>query len=307
MVRTRAWPYFSLCSAAPLSVLAAVIHVSLNSGFGRGDLRSFAFWSALLIIPLLFGFRAFRPLISRLAFVPRAALGLILGALLGALFTVALAVGMGPVIGSFSFPILYIWAGSAGIACCLAAVIAPLQTPKPVSEDVLKWSLVVILSLGVVGSLPILLQLGSMYLWDRAEPEVYLLPVSYEGPVFVLFAQPQAPPLPIVDGRRELRVPKNGVLLTSSSIAEGWKNPAVYYVRQDGLRVPVHTDWARIDTTDGVIRTYWLSTRIGGMVNGVQQPTLRYEAFIVGARGSDSRLEERADFVLDSLWKVYAR
>lgn len=303
--RVRA--HLALIGAAPLSVLAAAAYVAAKSGFGRGDLPVFAFWSVLLVLPLLLAFQASRAALSRLSLRYRALSGFLLGAVSGVAFTVALALGMGPMIGSFSFPILYIWTGSAALSCLLAASLASVLLTQPTTKAVVTWSTAAILSLGVIAALPMLLILGSMNIWGRARREVYLLPPGFEGPVFVLFDQSSGAPLPIVDGKRELRVPSSGVLLTSSPIADGWKKPEVYYVGLDGSKVAVRTDWALMDTTDGSVRTYWLPVRTGGTLNGVQQPSFRYEAFVVGQRSKDAQLEDRADSVLDSLWHLYAR
>jgi hypothetical protein len=303
----RAWAYVSLTAAAPLSVFLAAMVVVAHSGFGRDNLSIFGFWSVASLLPLFFGFGASESTLSRRAPTSRALVGFAIGALSGTTFTFALALGMGPMIGGFAFPVLYIWAGSSALACSMAALLASPPTANATTKHVVQLFVAAVLSLAFVVSLPVLLVLGSMHVWGRAQREVYTLPSAFEGPVFVLYDQATAPPIPIVNGRRELGIPASGVLLTSSKVAEGWKDPEVYYVRGNGARVRVHTDWGHADTIASEVRTYWLPTRGSVTLNGVRQPNLTYEAFIVGPSNRETRLEERADSLLDSLWQLYAR
>lgn len=158
----------------------------------------------------------------------------------------------------------------------------------------------------VVGLLPLGLLYGSVYAWGRAQAETYLVPEDFEGPVFVVFEQAEAGPLPIVDGQRIIDVPSSGIVVTSSAFAEGWKDPRVFRVMHSGARESVTTDWSRADTLATAVHTHWLPTRVGTNFNGEAPRTLSYEAFTPGRHDHESALEARADVVLDSLWAVYA-
>jgi len=307
MIDRSRWAHLVVILAGPLAVLVALAYVARNAGFGRGDIPGFAFWSAILVIPLILAFRSAARFIATLRSSARASFGLLLGALCGVLFTIALALGMGPWIGAFSFPILYIWMASAALSLSAASLLLMPPPVKPTLRDSLRWTGITLLSFLMVGILPVGLVLGSTFIWGRAQREVYLVPGAFEGPVFVVFDQPTGHPLPIVDGQRVIQVPPSGVVVTSSPIAEGWKKPDVVRVQNGGSRVHVATDWARMDTVSTSVHTHWLSTRIGGTVNGLRQPTMRYEAFTLGRHDKEQGLEERADAVLDSLWKLYAR
>src|SRR6267378_3650507 len=99
--------YLLAASAAPLAVAAAAVFVRMNSGFGRGDLRAFAVWSVIFLLPLLTATRASDPFILHRSPRIRVATSFLLGAIVGLVYTFVLAFGMGPSIGTFSFPILY--------------------------------------------------------------------------------------------------------------------------------------------------------------------------------------------------------
>lgn len=307
MSSSRRWASFLPVLSAPLAVLLATAYVARNDGFGSGDIEGFAFWSVLLTLPLVALFRS----VSRSIATSNASVRILVGAAVGVdgalLFTIALALGMGPMIGAFSFPILSIWTIASVIPCALAALLVTPDSATPSLRHALRWVGVALGGLVLVGLLPLGLVYGSMYVWGRAQPETYLVPEGFEGPVFIIFDQAGADPLPIVDGRRIIEVPRSGVVITSSPEAEGWKNPEVFRVTNAGSREPVTTDWSRSDTLAVAVHTHWLPTRMGASVNGTAPRSLSYEAFILGRHDREAGLEARADVILDSLWALYAR
>jgi hypothetical protein len=306
MGSSRRWASALPILSAPLAVLLATAYVARNEGFGRGDIEGFAFWSVLLTLPLLALFRS----VSRSIAESRAGERLLIGAAVGfdgaLLFTIALALGMGPMIGAFSFPILAIWTIAAVIPCALAASLLTPDATAPSLRHALTWVATALGGLVVTGLLPLGLVYGSMYVWDRAQPETYLVPEGFEGPVFIVFDQSGADPLTIAGGRRIIEVPRSGIVVTSSPEAEGWKNPEVFRVTNAGKREPVATDWSGSDTVAAAVHTHWLPTRVGASADGAAPRSLSYEAFTLGRHDREAALEARADVVLDSLWALYA-
>lgn len=307
MSSSRRWVPFLPILSAPLAVLLATAYVARNDGFGRGDIAGFAFWSGLLTISLLALFRS----VSRSLASSNAGVRSLVGAAVGIdgamLFTLALALGMGPIIGAFSFPILAIWTVAAAISCAVAALLLAPGSAAPTLRHALTWVGAALVGLAAVGLLPLGLLYGSVYVWGRAHAETYLVPEGFEGPVFVVFDQADADPLPIVDGRRIIEVPSSGVVVTSSPIAAGWKNPQVFQVTNAGVREPAATDWSRMDTLAAAVHTHWLPTRMAASIDGLAPRSLSYEAFTLGRHDREAGLEARADVVLDSLWTIYAR
>ena len=298
--------YASLAVATPLAIVFGRIYVAAHGDFGRDDLPAFAFWSVVLLLPLALGFRLVAPWLAPRGPLVKTITGAVAGFLLGIAFTLALARGMGPWIGAFGLPILWFWAFAAAASSGLASLFLPNAPVERLVRTMLWRALGLALGLGLVVAAPTLDMLGSAFLWGRAQLETYFVPSGFEGPVLVIYDQASAPALPIVNGGRRLDIPASGVLVTSSSRSEGWKDPAIYLIGRDGAQTPVATDWSRSGTKEDHVRTYWLGTRIAGTVNGVPQPDMSYEAFILGPPGQDARFEARADSMLDSLWAIYA-
>jgi hypothetical protein len=304
-MRNLKW-LLAIVAIVPISVILAALYVASNDGFGKGDIDGFAFYSALFAGGLLLVFLAVRPLIQGRQSPGRAIGGLIAGTIAGFLGTFAVAIGMGGWMGAFSFPVLYIWTAAAAVCFTVAAL--TLQ-PAPATIGPARVARRIAGAVGAIallGTTPILFLLGNVFIWGRAQHEVYVLPAGYEGPVFVIFDRQGVAAIGEVDGAREIVIPPTGVLLTSSPPNEGFRNPDVYYLRSDGGREPVRTDWSHHDTTS-TVRAYWLGTRIGAVLNGVRQPEMRYDAFLVAPMARDAELYHRSREVLDSLWALYAR
>jgi|SRR5580658_2924534 hypothetical protein len=69
--------------------------------------------------------------------------------------------------------------------------------------------------------------------FDRRPPERFLIPSGYSGWVRVDFRQKSAPPLPIEDGRRLLKLNAHGILETSSDPQPGYGNDDFFYYAGD--------------------------------------------------------------------------
>lgn len=74
-------------------------------------------------------------------------------------------------------------------------------------------------------------------------PMRYLIPDGYRGWINISFGE-HAPPLPMVNGEYICKVPKSGVLLTSSHVEDGWASDHYFYYSDSGsLRELKETGW----------------------------------------------------------------
>ena len=105
------------------STAAAVAFLASNDWFGKGDLRSFWIWTAMLSVPVVIIAMISGRLLAKLnpvvAIVPSAAIG----AALGYGSTVVVWKMLGPWFGAFSFPVLYCWIAGAICACFIATAL----------------------------------------------------------------------------------------------------------------------------------------------------------------------------------------
>lgn len=81
------------------------------------------------------------------------------------------------------------------------------------------------------------------FVFNRAEPEVHLIPGGYTGPVIIAFDIEGGAPEKYEDGKRVYEIPSRGVLETQFSPNPGshqqWK---FYYVSKKGDRSPIPYD-----------------------------------------------------------------
>jgi|GEM_PF-2247722 len=133
------------------------------------------------------------------------------------------------------------------------------------------------------------------------EPEIYLLPAGFEGPVLIIFNQAEGAAPKYEGEARVYEIPASGVLWTQFSDQSGWVPkgyPKFYHVSADGSRTKIeYTRWE--DTTDGGrVKAY------GGSV-GVSRH--RYTNYVVCRRSELSKMEVRGRMQLDSVFGGFHR
>ena len=80
----------------------------------------------------------------------------------------------------------------------------------------------------------------------RAVPETHLLPAGYSGPVHIIFGIKGAAPVTVDEGRRIYRIPRDGLLLTSSGPNLGWSvqgENTFEFIGPNGGLLPIAERW----------------------------------------------------------------
>jgi hypothetical protein len=278
--------------AAAVAMLGAGTYVALSGGFGAGDLRPFGLWCGLLA-----GFvGTVSVLLMRLRLPARRSarisIAVIVGLLSGVLFTVAVMLGLGPWIGAFSFPVFQLWA--LGAVAGLTVLVWPAAMAAPTSGHAVPALLGVGAVLAAVALLPRVLLLGGVYVWDRAEPEVHLLPAGYRGPVVIIFGQADGAALEREGRARVYRIPTDGVLRTQFDPNEGWRAPDYFYVDGAGRRTPIVRGAPCADSLpDDPVQACLLGRMYLGGRTGAE-----YSAYVVTRLADRSVLTKRADSLI---------
>lgn len=75
----------------------------------------------------------------------------------------------------------------------------------------------------------------AIYVWAmNRTPKHYYIPEGYSGWVTIKYEKPDAPALPVEDGTQILRIPRSGILETSSELDEGWSRDEHYWYGPNG-------------------------------------------------------------------------
>ena len=105
------------------SYLVARILLSLQNGFGSGDLWAFLYWTVLFSIGLLLPALAFAFLARNLRTINRVWIGTLLGGVTGFGWTLLNLMMLGPWFGAWSFNVLYCWIAGGALGILSVAVL----------------------------------------------------------------------------------------------------------------------------------------------------------------------------------------
>jgi hypothetical protein len=149
--------------------------------------------------------------------------------------------------------------------------------------------------------LPYAYAFGAGRLWDKAEPELHLLPAGFIGPVVILLGDSAAPPPERERRTRLFRIPPNGVVRSRFPVNDGWGLPNYFYVDTAGHRTKIVSGApCERDLPGDPIQACLLGhTRFGDL------PDRPYQAYVVGRRADQQRWGWPAEYFVDSV--VYGR
>ncbi|GAC1654437.1 MAG: hypothetical protein NVS4B3_18420 [Gemmatimonadaceae bacterium] len=290
MRRTLVRAAFTGFLSAFIAFAGAAGYVGQRSAFGSTNLAVFGSWCALLglMVAIVSTVLIRAGLPSRRA--TRGLYGIGVGFVVAVALTLAMWLGLGPWMWAFGFPVPYLFAASASAGVGLA-----FATAQPAASPRLGLPLLRALAmcgglLTLVAITPLGLTFGSMYIWDRAEPEVHLLPAGFRGPVVIIYGQPNGDP-PRREGRVRLYIiPPSGVLRTQAAPNRGWSKPSYFYVDAAGRRSPIVRGLCDDPLSDGPMQACTM-----GVIDIDNLPRPEYSAYVV-TRQVDLRAQtERGD------------
>lgn len=135
---------------------------------------------------------------------------------------------------------------------------------------------------------------GAGRYWDRAEPEVHLIPAGYTGPVLIIYDSLGAP-VERQGEARLYRIPMSGILRTQFPPNEGWGRPDYFYVDSLGHRTVIAAGTPCDDSLPGdpVQACLMGQTRYGN--NG---PRYQYSGYVVSRNAARRALYDQGERVV---------
>jgi hypothetical protein len=210
--------------------------------FGKGDTYAFVFWTIPLAIGLAIKGKTILNLFRTTPFLLRLAFIILTAGLLSFGWTYCVSLILGPWIGAFSIPILYLWI----VACILQLLFLDWRLPKPTEKQkVLK------IIFGLLSFLLILIVVViSMYFFSflgsyltKPEKETYLIPKDFEGTFRVIYGEKCGINPSFENGRRILNIPDNGILIIQPKFEAGTIDHEYYLVDKKGNRKKINMIW----------------------------------------------------------------
>lgn len=227
-----------LCSGL-INILTCLVAVTIvlyrQNWFGKGDTYAFVFWTVPLVVGLSVTGKTIINLFQTSFFLLRLLFIILTAGLLSFGWAYCVALVLGPWMGAFSIPILYLWIVGSILQLLFLDWRLPKQTGRPKASKVIFGLLSFPLTLIVVVIGMYLFSFASSYL-TRPEKETYLIPEGYKGTVLVIFNQPDGEKPEYEDGRRIYRIPQTGILFTQLKDEQGLIDQEYFYISPNGQR-----------------------------------------------------------------------
>lgn len=216
-------------------LIAVIIVLYQQDWFGKGDTYAFVFWTIPLAVGLSVVGQTIVNLFRQRHFLLRLFLIILTAGLFSFGWAYFVALILGPWIGAFSIPILYLWIVGSTLQLLFLDWRLPKQTEKPKISKIIIGLLSFPLTAIIVVIGMYIISFASSYL-TRPEKELYLIPEGYVGKVVVIFNQADGEKPEYENDRRVYRIPETGVLFTQLKDEQGIINQEYYYVSQNGQR-----------------------------------------------------------------------
>lgn len=232
-------PFIIKLLSGLINILTCLVAVTIvlyrQDWFGKGDTYAFIFWTVPLAVGLSVTGKTIVNLFRTSSFLLRLLFIILTAGLLSFGWAYCVALVLGPWIGAFSIPILYLWIGGSTLQLLFLDWCLRKQTEKPKTTKIILGLLSFPMTLIVVVVGMYLFSFVSSYL-TRPEKETYLIPEGYKGTVLVIFNQPDGEKPEYEDGRRIYRIPQTGVLFTQLKDEQGIINQEYFYISPNGQR-----------------------------------------------------------------------
>ena len=179
---------------------------------------------------------------------------------------------------------------------------APFHIGEPVSRRGLLLGAVAcaVVALAALFAWPRIYVWGAGRFWDRAEPEVHLIPAGYVGPVVILLNDSGAPQ-EREGNARLFRIAPTGVAHSGFGDNIGWGRPDYFYVDAQGHRSRI----AAGTPCDHTLAGDSVQACLLGHTAFSDLPYRSYNAYIVGRLVDQQAWQQRAERFVDSV--VYGR
>jgi hypothetical protein len=229
-----------------INILTCLVAVTIvlyrQDWFGKGDTYAFVFWTVPLAAGLGVTGKSIVNLFRKSSFLLRLVFIILIAGLLSFGWAYCVALVLGPWIGAFSIPILYLWIGGSILQLLFLDWRLPKQSEKLKTSRVILGLLSFPLTLIIVVIGIYLFSFASSYL-TRPEKETYLIPNDFEGKFRVIYGEKCGINPPFENDRRVLNIPDNGILIIQPKFEAGIIDHEYFLVDKKGNRKKINMLW----------------------------------------------------------------
>ncbi len=232
--------------------------------FGKGDTYALVFWTIPLAVGLSVAGKTILNLFRKRSFILRVLLIILTAGLLSFGWSYCVALVLGPWMGAFSIPILYLWIGGSVLQLLFLDWLLPKMTEKLKTAKVILGLLSFPLTVIVVVVCMYLLSFATSYL-IKPEKETYLIPNNFEGEFRVIYGEKCGMNPQYENDRRVLQIPENGLLIIQPNFQAGTIDHKYYLIDKSGNRRKIKTLW---DFNQGPIECPGVLLGVSGAMGG---------------------------------------
>jgi hypothetical protein len=223
-------------------LIAATIVLYRQDWFGTRDTYAFIFWTLPLAIGLAVTGKTIINLFKTNFLLLRLLFIILTAGLLSFGWAYCVALVLGPWIGAFSIPILYLWIAGSFLQLLFLDWHLPKLIEKPKTSKIIFGLLAFPLTLIIVVIGMYLLSFLSSN-FTRPEKETYLIPNDFEGEFRVIYGEKCGINPPYENGRRLLQIPENGILIIQPKCEDGIIDHEYYLIDKNGNRKKIKMLW----------------------------------------------------------------
>ncbi|MEM8584102.1 MAG: hypothetical protein AAGF87_07535 [Bacteroidota bacterium] len=221
-----------------ICLIGAIIVLYLQDWFGSGDIYALLFWT----VPLAVGLAASGQTVLTLFRTKNRLLRLLLMVLTSGLiafgFVYLVYMLVGPWINAFSMPVFYLWMASTFGQLLYLDLLLPKTAeelkPTKTALGIAAFPFTVMAT--VIGIYAI--SFVSSYL-TKPEPEAFLIPATFEGKIRIVYGEECGINPSAINGRRELQIPSDGLLIIQPEFEAGIIDHEYYFVDQNGNKTEI--------------------------------------------------------------------
>lgn len=226
-----------------LNLLACLVILAIilfnQDFFGKGDTYSFIFWTIPIAVGLSISGQTFLNIINIKKQLYRLIFIFFIAIVISFCWTLFVYLILGPWIYAFSFPIFYIWIVGNSIQLFFLEIKLSRKTIDLQKSNIFAHFLYFPLTL-IMTTVSLIFASIVFITYDRVQKESYIIPENFAGNFRVIYGEECGVLPSVVNDKRILIIPNNGILIIKPKFEAGGIDHEYYFTDSAGERKKIN-------------------------------------------------------------------